>query len=248
MADDTKHTDIKVSADTSSAKASLNEIFRLSDNLQKNIDRAFKSYDENNGHISDKQLTNALRGFGVLNDMKANIQKQQGKDRLQYSGKELDKRIAENNAIMKYIEKVAQELRNNNQAKLNTITRYSHVNSSRNFYDGSNHTNTIKADGSRQTFDELNLKLGSKASDMRSTVHNSYNTVQRGLGRLHQGIASGYISYNRMQEYRASLSNQKKRHEELAGLFNGTAQGPNPYKEFQKRFREQKVLLVRLVY
>ena len=90
MADDTKHTDIKVSADTSSAKVSLNEILRLSDNVQKNIDRAFKSYDENNGHISDKQLTNALRGFGIFNDMKASIQKQQNEDRLQYSGKELE--------------------------------------------------------------------------------------------------------------------------------------------------------------
>ena len=240
MADDVKHTDIKVSADTSSAKASLNEILRLSDNLQKNIDRAFKSYDENNGHISDKQLTNALRGFGTLNDMKADIHNQQSKDRLQYSGKELDKRIAESNATIKNIDKVAQELRNNNQVKLRAITEDSHINSSRNFYDGSKHTSTIKADGRHQTFDELNLKLGSKASDMRSTVHNSRNTVQRELGRLHQGVASGYISYNRMQEYRASLSNQKKRHKELAGLFNGTANGPNPYKEFQAKFREQK--------
>ena len=242
MADDTKHTDIKVSADTSSAKASLNEIIRLSNNLQKNIDRAFKSYNENNGHISDKQLTNALRGFGTLNDMKASVQDQQNSDRLQYSGKELDKRTAENNTLMKYIDKVAQELRDNNQEKLGAITNRSHINSSRNFYDGREYTNTINADGKRQTFDELNLLLGSKASDMRSTIHNSYNTVQRGLGRLHQGVASGYISYNRMQEYRASLANQKKRHEELAGLFNGTSKEPNPYKEFQERFREQKAI------
>lgn len=242
MADDTKHTDIKVSADTSSAKASLNEILRLSDNLQKNIDRAFKSYNDNNGHISDKQLTNALRGFGILNDMKANVQNQQSKDRLQYSGKELDKRIAENNARIKNIERVAQQLKDNNQEKLRAITRYSLVNSSRNFYDGHSNTNNIGADGKRQTFDELNLILGSKASDMRSTVHNSHNTVQRELDRLHQGVASGYISYNRMQEYRASLSNQKKRHEELDKLFNGTSKGPNPYKEFQERFREQKAI------
>ena len=113
MADDTKHTDIKVSADTSSAKASLNEILRLSDNLQKSIDRAFKSYDENNGHISDKQLTNALRGFGILNDMKASVQNQQNKDRLQYSGKELDKRTAENNDLLKNIDKIVQQLRDN---------------------------------------------------------------------------------------------------------------------------------------
>lgn len=242
MADDTKHTDIKVSADTSSAKASLNEILRLSDSIQKNIDRAFKSYDENNGHISDKQLTNALRGFGILNDMKANVQSQQNQDRLQYSGKELDKRTAENNTIIKTIEKVAQQIRDNNHEKLNSITGESFVNSSRNFYDGRRHTNTINADGKRQTFDELNLILGSKASDMRSTVHNSHNTVQRELDRLHQGVASGYISYNRMQEYRASLSNQKRRHKELAELFNGTSKGPNPYKEFQERFREQKVI------
>ena len=242
MADDTKHTDIKVSADTSSAKASLNEILRLSDNLQKSIDRAFKSYNENNGHISDKQLTNALRGFGVLNDMKASVQDQQSKDRLQYSGKELDKRIAENNTLIKNIEKIAQQLRDNNQEKLGAITNNSHINSSRNFYDGREYTNTIKADGKRQNFDELNLILGSKASDMRSTIHNSHNTVQRELGRLHQGVASGYISYNRMQEYRASLSSQKKRHKELAELFNGTSKGPNPYREFQERFREQRTI------
>lgn len=242
MADDTKHTDIKVSADTSSAKASLNEILRLSDNLQKNIDRAFKSYNDNNGHISDKQLTNALRGFGILNDMKANVQNQQNKDRLQYSGKELDKRTAENNDLLKTIEKVAQQIRDNNQGKLGAITNHSQVNSSRNFYDGSKPTNTIGADGKRQTFDELNLILGSKASDMRSTVHNSHNTVQRELDRINQGVASGYISYNRMQEYRASLSNQKKRHEELGKLFNGTSKGPNPYKEFQDRFKEQKAI------
>lgn len=242
MADDTKHTDIKVSADTSSAKASLNEILRLSDNLQKSIDRAFKSYDENNGHISDKQLTNALRGFGILNDMKASVQNQQNKDRLQYSGKELDKRTAENNDLLKNIDKIVQQLRDNNQEKLGAITNHSHVNSSRNFYDGSKYTNTIGADGKRQTFDELNLILGSKASDMRSTVHNSRNTVQRELDRLHQGVASGYISYNRMQEYRASLSNQKKRHKELDELFNGTSKGPNPYKEFQERFKEQKAI------
>ena len=242
MADDTKHTDIKVSADTSSAKASLNELLRLSDNLQKNIDRAFKSYNENNGHISDKQLTNALRGFGTLNDMKASVQDQQSKDRLQYSGKELDKRIAENNTFMKHIDKVAQELRDNNQEKLGAITNNSHISSSRNFYDGREYTNTIKADGKRQNFDELNLILGSKASDMRSTIHNSHNIVQRELGRLHQGVASGYISYNRMQEYRASLSSQKKRHKELAELFNGTSKGPNPYREFQERFREQRTI------
>ena len=242
MADDTKHTDIKVSADTSSAKASLNEILRLSDNLQKNIDRAFKSYDENNGHISDKQLTNALRGFGILNDMKAKIQKQQDKDRSQYSGKELDKRTAENNTLLKTIEKVAQQLQDSNKKKLDTITNYSHINSSRNFYNGHEYTNTIGADGKRQNFDELNLILGSKASDMRSTIHNSHNTVQRELDRLNHGVASGYISYNRMQEYRASLSNQKKRHEELAKLFNGTSKGPNPYKEFQERFREQRAI------
>ena len=242
MADDTKHTDIKVSADTSSAKASLNEILRLSDSLQKNIDRAFKSYNENNGHISDKQLTNALRGFGILNDMKASIQNQQNKERLQYSGKESDKRIAEDNALIKNIDKIVQQIRDNNQQKLGAITDHSHVNSSRNFYDGRGPTNTINADGKRQTFDELNLILGSKASDMRSTIHNSRNTVQRELGRLHQGVASGYISYNRMQEYRASLSNQKKRHKELAELFNGTSKGPNPYKEFQERFKEQQVI------
>lgn len=242
MADDTKHTDIKVSADTSSAKASLNEILRLSDNLQKNINRAFKSYDENNGHISDKQLTNALRGFGILNDMKANIQNQQNSDRLHYSGKELDKRTAENDTLIKNIERVIQQIQANNQDKLIAITNNSHINSSRNFYDGREPTNTINADGKRQTFDELNLILGSKASDMRSTVHNSHNTVQRELDRLHQGVASGYISYNRMQEYRASLSNQQKRHKELAELFNGTSKGPNPYKEFQERFREQKTL------
>ena len=242
MADDTKHTDIKVSADNSSAKASLNEILRLSDNLQKSIDRAFKSYNENNGHISDKQLTNALRGFGTLNDMKASVQDQQSKDRLQYSGKELDKRIAENNTLIKNIEKIAQQLRDNNQEKLGAITNNSHISSSRNFYDGREYTNTIKADGKRQNFDELNLILGSKASDMRSTIHNSHNTVQRELGRLHQGVASGYISYNRMQEYRASLSSQKKRHKELAELFNGTSKGPNPYREFQERFREQRTI------
>lgn len=242
MADDTKHTDIKVSADTSSAKASLNEILRLSDNLQKSIDRAFKSYNENNGHISDKQLTNALRGFGILNDMKASVQSQQDKERLQYSGKESDKRIAEDNALIKNIDKIVQQLRDNNQEKLGAITNRSQVNSSRNFYDGRKYTNTIGADGKRQTFDELNLILGSKASDMRSTVHNSRNTVQRELDRLHQGVASGYISYNRMQEYRASLSNQKKRHKELDELFNGTSKGPNPYKEFQERFKEQKAI------
>lgn len=220
----------------------MNEILRLSDNLQKNINRAFKSYDENNGHISDKQLTNALRGFGILNDMKASIQNQQNSDRLQYSGKELDKRTAENDTLIKNIERVVQQIRDNNQEKLGAITNNSHVNSSRNFYDGREPTNTINADGKRQTFDELNLILGSKASDMRSNVHNSHNTVQRELDRLHQGVASGYISYNRMQEYRASLSNQEKRHKELAELFNGTSKGPNPYKEFQERFREQKTI------
>ena len=63
---DQKDTHIKVTADNSQAKATLQEINELVDTAQRKINQALNSVQNNNGFVSNKAVAGAQNGIGDL--------------------------------------------------------------------------------------------------------------------------------------------------------------------------------------
>ena len=222
MADDNKQTKITVSADIDPAKQSLNELMGLVEDAQRGIYKAFNASQNNNGQLSNRQLANAQNGIGRINDVRNILQQEIDGARATQSGSQLEATL--NNLAPKYeaLTQAINKLTSNNAGKLNVINN-SRTSSSRAF--------RVTDDTAEQEF--AGFRAGANA--VRSDTHNLNNYLRRENNNLSQSRSSGYISYNRYQQYKASVDAGSKRIDGLKAIFDPTNK-KSEYNVFKNRY------------
>lgn len=208
-------TNIKVTADVDPAKASLREIEDLVNSTQQKINRVFSTVQDNNGQISNKQLAGVQNGFGRLDEVKSALDSALNQAKATQSGSKLEESL---NTLAPKLDLVVNSLRElrsgNNSTKLDSIFNARTTTSSA-FRDESA---TIR--GEQGNFSQQNLHYESLARESRSDIHNLASSLKREMGNLDVGRKSGYISYNRYQQYRASSESIQERLHEQRDRFN----------------------------
>lgn len=208
-------TNIKVTADVDPAKASLREIEDLVNSTQQKINRVFSTVQDNNGQISNKQLAGVQNGFGRLDEVKSALDSALNQAKATQSGSKLEESL---NTLAPKLDLVVNSLRElrsgNNSIKLDSIFNARTTTSSA-FRDESA---TIR--GEQGNFSQQNLHYESLARESRSDIHNLASSLKREMGNLDVGRKSGYISYNRYQQYRASSESIQERLHEQRDRFN----------------------------
>ena len=208
-------TNIKVTADVDPAKASLREIEDLVSSTQQKINRVFSTVQDNNGQISNKQLAGVQNGFGRLDEVKSALDNALNQAKATQNGSKLEESI---NTLAPKLDLVVSSLRElrsgNNSTKLDSIFN-ARTTTSRAFRDDSA---TIR--GEQGDFSQQNLHYESLARESRSDIHNLASSLKREMGNLDVGRKSGYISYNRYQQYKASSQSIQSRLQEQRDRFN----------------------------
>lgn len=208
-------TNIKVTADVDPAKASLREIEDLVNSTQQKINRVFSTVQDNNGQISNKQLAGVQNGFGRLDEVKSALDNALNQAKATQSGSKLEESL---NTLAPKLDLVVNSLRElrsgNNSTKLDSIFN-ARTTTSRAFRDGSA---TIR--GEQGDFSQQNLHYESLARESRSDIHNLASSLKREMGNLDVGRKSGYISYNRYQQYKASSESIQERLHDQRDRFN----------------------------
>lgn len=208
-------TNIKVTADVDPAKASLREIEDLVSSTQQKINRVFSTVQDNNGQISNKQLAGVQNGFGRLDEVKSALDNALNQAKATQSGSKLEESI---NTLAPKLDLVVNSLRElrsgNNSTKLDSIFN-ARTTTSRAFRDEGA---TIR--GERGDFSQQNLHYESLARESRSDIHNLASSLKREMGNLDVGRKSGYISYNRYQQYKASSESIQERLHDQRDRFN----------------------------
>lgn len=208
-------TNIKVTADVDPAKASLREIEDLVSSTQQKINRVFSTVQDNNGQISNKQLAGVQNGFGRLDEVKSALDNALNQAKATQSGSKLEESL---NTLAPKLDLVVNSLRElrsgNNSTKLDSIFN-ARTTTSRAFIDESA---TIR--GEQGNFSQQNLHYESLARESRSDIHNLASSLKREMGNLDVGRKSGYISYNRYQQYKASSESIQERLHEQRDRFN----------------------------
>lgn len=208
-------TNIKVTADVDPAKASLREIEDLVSSTQQKINRVFSTVQDNNGQISNKQLAGVQNGFGRLDEVKSALDSALNQAKATQSGSKLEESL---NTLAPKLDLVVNSLRElrsgNNSIKLDSIFNARTTTSSA-FRDESA---TIR--GEQGNFSQQNLHYESLARESRSDIHNLASSLKREMGNLDVGRKSGYISYNRYQQYKASSESIQERLHEQRDRFN----------------------------
>lgn len=208
-------TNIKVTADVDPAKASLREIEDLVSSTQQKINRVFSTVQDNNGQISNKQLAGVQNGFGRLDEVKSALDNALNQAKATQNGSKLEESI---NTLAPKLDLVVSSLRElrsgNNSTKLDSIFN-ARTTTSRAFRDESA---TIR--GERGDFSQQNLHYESLARESRSDIHNLASSLKREMGNLDVGRKSGYISYNRYQQYKASSESIQERLHDQRDRFN----------------------------
>lgn len=208
-------TNIKVTADVDPAKASLREIEDLVSSTQQKINRVFSTVQDNNGQISNKQLAGVQNGFGRLDEVKSALDSALNQAKATQNGSKLEESI---NTLAPKLDLVVSSLRElrsgNNSTKLDSIFN-ARTTTSRAFRDDSA---TIR--GEQGDFSQQNLHYESLARESRSDIHNLASSLKREMGNLDVGRKSGYISYNRYQQYKASSQSIQSRLQEQRDRFN----------------------------
>lgn len=208
-------TNIKVTADVDPAKASLREIEDLVSSTQQKINRVFSTVQDNNGQISNKQLAGVQNGFGRLDEVKSALDNALNQAKATQNGSKLEESI---NTLAPKLDLVVSSLRElssgNNSTKLDSIFN-ARTTTSRAFRDDSA---TIR--GEEGDFGQQNLYYESLARESRSDIHNLASSLKREMGNLDVGRKSGYISYNRYHQYKASSQSIQSRLEEQRDRFN----------------------------
>lgn len=208
-------TNIKVTADVDPAKASFREIEDLVSSTQQKINRVFSTVQDNNGQISNKQLAGVQNGFGRLDEVKSALDNALNQAKATQSGSKLEESI---NTLAPKLDLVVNSLRElrsgNNSAKLDSIFN-ARTTTSRAFRDEGA---TIR--GERGDFSQQNLHYESLARESRSDIHNLASSLKREMGNLDVGRKSGYISYNRYQQYKASSESIQERLHDQRDRFN----------------------------
>ena len=208
-------TNIKVTADVDPAKASLREIEDLVNSTQQKINRVFSTVQDNNGQISNKQLAGVQNGFGRLDEVKSALDNALNQAKATQNGSKLEESI---NTLAPKLDLVVSSLRElrsgNNSTKLDSIFN-ARTTTSRAFIDESA---TIR--GEEGDFGQQNLYYESLARESRSDIHNLASSLKREMGNLDVGRKSGYISYNRYHQYKASSQSIQSRLQEQRDRFN----------------------------
>lgn len=208
-------TNIKVTADVDPAKASLREIEDLVSSTQQKINRVFSTVQDNNGQISNKQLAGVQNGFGRLDEVKSALDNALNQAKATQNGSKLEESI---NTLAPKLDLVVSSLRElrsgNNSTKLDSIFN-ARTTASRAFRDDSA---TIR--GEEGDFGQQNLYYESLARESRSDIHNLASSLKREMGNLDVGRKSGYISYNRYHQYKASSQSIQSRLQEQRDRFN----------------------------
>lgn len=208
-------TNIKVTADVDPAKASLREIEDLVSSTQQKINRVFSTVQDNNGQISNKQLAGVQNGFGRLDEVKSALDNALNQAKATQNGSKLEESI---NTLAPKLDLVVSSLRElrsgNNSTKLDSIFN-ARTTTSRAFRDDSA---TIR--GEQGDFGQQNLYYESLARESRSDIHNLASSLKREMGNLDVGRKSGYISYNRYHQYKASSQSIQSRLQEQRDRFN----------------------------
>lgn len=208
-------TNIKVTADVDPAKASLREIEDLVSSTQQKINRVFSTVQDNNGQISNKQLAGVQNSFGRLDEVKSALDNALNQAKATQSGSKLEESL---NTLAPKLDLVVNSLRElrsgNNSTKLDSIFN-ARTTTSRAFRDESA---TIR--GEQGDFSQQNLHYESLARESRSDIHNLASSLKREMGNLDVGRKSGYISYNRYQQYKASSESIQERLHDQRDRFN----------------------------
>lgn len=208
-------TNIKVTADVDPAKASLREIEDLVSSTQQKINRVFSTVQDNNGQISNKQLAGVQNGFGRLDEVKSALDNALNQAKATQNGSKLEESI---NTLAPKLDLVVSSLRElrsgNNSTKLDSIFN-ARTTTSRAFIDGNA---TIR--GEQGNFSQQNLYYESLARESRSDIHNLASSLKREMGNLDVGRKSGYISYNRYHQYKASSQSIQSRLQEQRDRFD----------------------------
>ena len=188
---------VNIKADNSQIKQSISEINQLLSDTQNKIDRVFRTSQDNNGLISNKQLAGVQNGFGRMYETRDQLQQQL--DQLNMNGQGSSQDAQQLETAVQQITQAIDNLRNSNEQNLKTITS-SDTSSSRAFREDDQLGFTDQNAEDRATFDQI-----------RSDVRNLASTIRRSRNNLQTGINAGYISHNRMQEYQGASRTQADR-------------------------------------
>lgn len=217
-----KRSQIKVTADTDPAKASFNELNDLIIQAQRNIDKAFNSAQSNNGFITNRQMAGAQNGIGRLNDIKNAMQQALDEARANQTPSQLGQTESTIAPKLDRITQALQQLQNQNARQWGTINN-ANTTSSRAFNQGYVYNPT----NASQVEDNLNQR------NFRSNVHNFSNTIDKVSRNYDTAQRTGYISYNRYQEYKASVESLNQRYAQFQDRLSPTGD----IGQFRNRFK-----------
>lgn len=225
MADTNKRSKIEVIADTDKAKIALEDLNSLIANSKRAIDRAFNAAQSNNNFVSNRQMAGAQNGIGRINDVKNLVQEELDKARATQTPSQLK---ATESALVPEINKLSQIIQqlNNSNARQWSVINSASTTSSRAFNQGY----VYNPKSASYVDDKLNSR------NFRSNVHNFSNTVDKVFRNYDTAQRTGYISYNRYQEYRASVASLKQRYSDYQKLLDPRGE----IGKFKYRFTQTK--------
>lgn len=216
---------VNIKADNSQIKQAISEINQLLSDTQNKIDRVFRTSQDNNGLISNKQLAGVQNGFGRMNETRDQLQQQL--DQLNMNGQGSSQDAQQLETAVQQITQAIDNLRNSNEQNLKTITS-SDTSSSRAFREDDQLGYTDQNAEDRATFDQI-----------RSDVRNLASTIMRSHNNLQTGINAGYISHNRMQEYQGASRTQADRLNDLRGMLDADNED-SVYGKFLKEYNSTR--------
>ena len=216
---------VNIKADNSQIKQAISEINQLLSDTQNKIDRVFRTSQDNNGLISNKQLAGVQNGFGRMYETRDQLQQQLDQINMNGQGSSQDAQQLE--TTIQQITQAIDNLRNSNEQNLKTITS-SDTSSSSAFREDDQLGFTSQNAEDRAAFDQL-----------RSDVRNLSSTLRRSDNNLQTGINAGYISHNRMQEYQGASRTQADRLKNLSEMLDSKDK-KSVYGEFLARYNSTR--------
>lgn len=224
---DQKDTHIKVTADNSQAKATLQEINELVDTAQRKINQAFNSVQNNNGFVSNKAVAGAQNGIGDLHALQRELQSQLDNARSTQIPEQAQQTEA---SIAPKLDRIAQALQQLNQVNAGKMSAINsaQTTSSRAFREN------VTVNGVDYGTQNINNDIDMRT--LRSDLNNFMSSLRRTGNNWSEAQQTGNVSYNRYQEYRASLDNSNERFNDLR--YNLSEDKKGIYGRFSKQFQD----------
>lgn len=199
---DQKDTHIKVTADNTQAKATLQEINELADTAQRKINQAFNAVQNNNGFVSNKAVAGAQNGVGDLYSLRGDLQNQLDQARSNQTPNQLSQTEAELTPKLDKIAQLLQQLHQANAGKMNAINN-ARTTSSRAF------RSDINVGGFDYGTQNINDQIDMRS--LRSDLNNWVSIMRRTGNNWREAQQAHSVSYNRYQEYKSAIANSKQR-------------------------------------